>query len=206
MGDVPDGTYTVAWKNVSTVDGHRVRGSFVFAVGQPLSAVPVQVEEQPLLQSPFSPLLRWLVLLGALAMAGGLVLELLVTRPVLLARGGLSALREAGAALSARSTRLAWLAAAVLLAGSVGQLLALVTIDLSLWGSVERPPLEYPVLHRMGEAVAVAGRGCSRLRRRAVRVAVRIGTMAARCPVAGIGLERRGLVDAGIDQSRRGHR
>ena len=34
LGDVPDGTYTVAWKNVSTVDGHRARGSFVFAVGQ----------------------------------------------------------------------------------------------------------------------------------------------------------------------------
>ena len=29
-----DGTYTVAWKNVSTVDGHRVRGAFVFSVGR----------------------------------------------------------------------------------------------------------------------------------------------------------------------------
>ena len=85
LGDVPDGTYTVAWKNVSTVDGHRVRGSYVFAVGQPLSGAPVQVEKQPLLQSPFSPLLRWLVLLGALTMAGGLVFELLVTRPILFA-------------------------------------------------------------------------------------------------------------------------
>ena len=27
-----DGTYTVGWKNVSTVDGHRVRGSFIFSV------------------------------------------------------------------------------------------------------------------------------------------------------------------------------
>ena len=86
LSDVPDGTYTVAWKNVSTVDGHRVRGSFVFAVGQPLSAVPVQVEGQPLLQSPFSPLLGWLVFLGALAMTGGLVFELLVTRPVFFGR------------------------------------------------------------------------------------------------------------------------
>ena len=37
VGDIPDGTYTVAWSNVSTIDGHRVRGSFLFAVGQPLS-------------------------------------------------------------------------------------------------------------------------------------------------------------------------
>ena len=32
-----DGTYTVAWKNVSTVDGHRVRGAFVFSVGAGLN-------------------------------------------------------------------------------------------------------------------------------------------------------------------------
>src|SRR5262245_50100887 len=33
---VPHGLYTVAWKNVSMVDGYRVRGSFVFAVGEPI--------------------------------------------------------------------------------------------------------------------------------------------------------------------------
>ena len=139
LGDVPDGTYTVAWKNVSTVDGHRVRGSFVFAVGQPLAAAPVQVEEQPLLQSPFSPLLRWLVLLGALTMTGGLVFELLVARPVLLAQRASPALRETGVALSARATRLTWLAVAVFLAASVGQLLTLVTVDTSLWEALGGP-------------------------------------------------------------------
>ncbi len=35
LGPLADGTYTVGWKNVSTVDGHRVRGSFVFSVGEP---------------------------------------------------------------------------------------------------------------------------------------------------------------------------
>ena len=139
LGDVPDGTYTVAWKNVSTVDGHRVRGSFVFAVGQPLTSAPVEVEGQPLLQSPFSPLLRWLVLLGALTMTGGLVFELLVARPVLLARRVSPALRETGAALSARSTRLTWLAVAVFLAASVGQLLTLVTVDTSLGEALGGP-------------------------------------------------------------------
>ena len=139
LSDVPDGTYTVAWRNVSTVDGHRVRGSFVFAVGQPLSAAPVQVEEQPLLQSPFSPLLRWLVLLGALTMAGGLVLELLVTRPILFAARSSSAMREAGLALSARSSRLMWLALVVFLAASAGQLLSLVTVDTSLGEALGGP-------------------------------------------------------------------
>ena len=139
LSDVPDGTYTVAWKNVSTVDGHRVRGSFVFAVGQPLSAVPVQVEEQPLLQSPFSPLLRWLIVLGALAMTGGLVFELLVTRPVFSGRVASRALRQVGAALSARSTLLMWVAAGVFVAASAGELLALVTVDTSLWEALRGP-------------------------------------------------------------------
>ena len=139
LGDVSDGTYTVAWMNVSTVDGHRVRGSFVFSVGQPLSAAPVQGEEQPLLQSPFSPLLRWLVLLGALTMAGGLVFELLVARPILFAVQSSSAMRKAGLALSKRSSRLTWLALAVFLAASVGQLLSLVTVDTSLGEALGGP-------------------------------------------------------------------
>ena len=78
MEPVPDGTYTVAWKNVSTVDGHRVRGSYLFSVGVPISGETLEEPEGPLLQSPAEPALRWLLLLGALAMAGGLVLELFV--------------------------------------------------------------------------------------------------------------------------------
>ncbi len=139
LGDVPDGTYTVAWKNVSTVDGHRVRGSFLFAVGQPLSGVPAQVEEQPLLQSPFSPLLRWLVLLSALTMAGGLVFELLVSRPVLLARHAPDSLMAVGRRLSHRTSRVMWIAVGVFVAASAGQLLTLVTVDVSLWDALGGP-------------------------------------------------------------------
>ena len=139
LGDVPDGTYTVAWKNVSTVDGHRVRGSFLFAVGQPLSGVPAQVEEQPLLQSPFSPLLRWLVLLSALVMAGGLVLELLVARPVLFARRAPEAFRQVGEVFTRRTTRLALIAVVVFVAASAGQLLTLVTVDTSLVDALGGP-------------------------------------------------------------------
>ena len=139
LADVPDGSYTVAWKNVSTVDGHRVRGSFLFAVGQPLSGVPAQVEEQPLLQSPFSPLLRWLVLLSALVMAGGLVLELLVARPVLFARRAPEAFRQVGEVFTRRTARLALIAVVVFVAASAGQLLTLVTVDASLWDALGGP-------------------------------------------------------------------
>ena len=141
LGDVPDGTYTVAWKNVSTVDGHRVRGSFIFAVGQPLSGAPVEQIDQPLLQSPVAPVLRWLTLLGALTMAGGLVFELLVTRPVLFGLRATPAMIEAGRRLSLRSLSLTWLALAVFLGASVGQLLLLsvITNEVSSWGALPKP-------------------------------------------------------------------
>ena len=153
LGDAPDGTYTIAWKNVSTVDGHRVRGSFVFAVGQPLSGAPVEVIEQPILQSPFSPLLRWLTLLGALTMVGGLTLELLVTRPVLSGSRASGAMRQAGGALSAHSLRLIRLSVAVFLAASVGQLLLLTTIthEVSLWDAFGGPLKDMAVATEWGE-------------------------------------------------------
>ena len=135
VGDVPDGTYTVAWSNVSTIDGHRVRGSFVFAVGQPLSGAPAEVVEQPLVQSPFAPLLRWLLFLSILATVGGLALELLVVRPVLLASRATVAVRAAGLTLSARSLMVIKAALTLFTAASVGQLLLLTTItfEAPLW-------------------------------------------------------------------------
>src|SRR5438477_8999258 len=62
---MPRGLYTVAWKNVSTVDGHRVRGSFVFAVGESIRSGPVTTAAPPLFQSATAPVLRWLILLSA---------------------------------------------------------------------------------------------------------------------------------------------
>ena len=141
VGDIPDGTYTVAWANVSTIDGHRVRGSFLFAVGQPISGAPVDVVEQPLVQSPFAPPLRWLLFLGVLTMVGGIVLELLVIRPALLGGRASDAMRSAGLALSARSLRVIWLALALFAAASVGQLLLLTTItyEAPLWSIIGGP-------------------------------------------------------------------
>ena len=141
VGDIPDGAYTVAWRNVSTVDGHRVRGSFVFAVGQPLTYVTAPAVEQPLLQSPWAPVLRWLTLLAALAMVGGLVFEILVTRPVLLAGRTQDAIRAVGIAVSARSLRLVAAAAGLFLAASIGHVLLVATIthEVSFWGAFGGP-------------------------------------------------------------------
>ena len=84
VGHLENGTYTVAWKNVSTVDGHRVRGAFVFSVGEQTSTVtsPI-VAEQPLLQSPVEPAARWIILLNILSVVGGMTFLVFVARPAL---------------------------------------------------------------------------------------------------------------------------
>ena len=106
---LPNGTYTVAWRNVSTVDGHLVRGSFLFSVGEPLSAVSVEAPGQPLFQSPWEPVVRWAILIAALAVVGGLSFDLLVLRPALLDRraspGGQA--RRGGGRLARPAGRLA---------------------------------------------------------------------------------------------------
>ena len=82
-----DGAYTVAWKNVSTVDGHPARGSFAFSVGEPLptadsmSAQPA--EDDGLLRSGLDPILRWVMILGALTSFGALAYRLLVAKPAI---------------------------------------------------------------------------------------------------------------------------
>ena len=120
---LPDGTYTVAWKNVSTIDGHLVRGSFLFSVGEPISGALLEAPSSPLLQSPVEPVLRWLLLLSILTMVGGLVFDLLVSRPVLFAKPADPPLRNLGNQLASRSHELLWVAIAVFLTASVAQLL-----------------------------------------------------------------------------------
>lgn len=79
-----DGAYTVVWKNVSTVDGHLARGSFVFSVGEPLPAdARSQAEVGGLLLSGIDPFLRWVMILGAATAFGALLYRLLVAKPVI---------------------------------------------------------------------------------------------------------------------------
>ena len=123
MTPVDEGTYTVAWKNVSTIDGHRVRGSFVFSVGVPVAEAQVETPDGHLLQSPAEPVLRWLVLGGVLAMVGGLVFDLFVSRPVLLSMRAQPAIRNLGTRLTSRSLTLTWTAIVVFVGASALQLL-----------------------------------------------------------------------------------
>ena len=133
VDSLANGTYTVAWKNVSTVDGHGRRGAFVFSVGEPISANAVAATvEQPLLQSPAEPIVRWLVLLGALTLVGAVTFHLLVSRPVLSGHdhGVLMP------ALIGSLGRLVTISAGVLLAASVAQVVvqASVVFESSLAG------------------------------------------------------------------------
>ena len=84
LDPLPDGVYTVAWKNVSSVDGHRVRGAFFFSVGEPTSAVAVgDIPDEPLIQVWAEPVIRWLTLMGGLTLLGALLFRLTVLRPVI---------------------------------------------------------------------------------------------------------------------------
>ncbi len=118
---LPDGTYTVAWRNVSTVDGHAVRGSFSFSIGQP---APVQAASRgaPLLQSRADPWQRWALFLGAVLIVGGLVFELLVASPALGAYDSESPTGRAASKLSGRMVGLLAAGFALVAAGMAGQL------------------------------------------------------------------------------------
>ena len=72
-GPLPDGIYTVAWRTVSSVDGHLAAGSFAFSIGIPAptggaaGTVPAGVASQPLSET-FG---HWLLFVGLIAMVGG---------------------------------------------------------------------------------------------------------------------------------------
>ena len=145
LPSLPDGTYTVAWRNLSTIDGHSLRGSFIFSVGEPLSeAATAQATDVPLLGSAEEPYIRWIVLLSALALTGALVFELLVSAPVLVAAGTRSPLGRLRPRLRSRSQRLLWLALIVFLLASVAQLITQTAIafDLEPAAAAGPPALE----------------------------------------------------------------
>ena len=141
LAPLSDGTYTVAWRNVSTVDGHLVRGSFLFSVREPISGAPVDTPESGLLQSPAEPVVRWALLLGAIAMAGGPFFVLVMVRPALTGRSPADPVRRLGTALAERSRKMALLAAALLLAASFAQLLiqAATTHEVGLLAALGSP-------------------------------------------------------------------
>ena len=141
VGALDNGAYTVAWTNVSTVDGHRVRGAFLFSVGEPLSAsASAAIDDQPLLQSSIEPFVRWLVLVSGLALVGVLAFRLLVSTPALagLESDAIDGLRSS---LSRNTVMLTWAALAVFLVMSALRLViqASVVYDTSPLGALTGP-------------------------------------------------------------------
>ena len=138
-----NGTYTVAWKNVSTVDGHRVRGAFVFSVGEPISpaAAPSGLD-QPILQSPAEPVARWIILLDILSIVGGMSFLVLVARPALAVPGVQAEIvAELRRLLSWGVLGMAWIASVSLIVASVLQLVsqASVVYETSVVGALGNP-------------------------------------------------------------------
>lgn len=145
LPELPDGTYTVAWRNLSTIDGHSLRGSFIFSVGEPISeTAAAQTLDAPLLGSPEEPYIRWIVLLSALTLTGALTFELLISAPVFVAAGTRSPLGRLRPRLRSRSQRLLWLALFVFLLASVAQLITQTAIafDLEPAAAAGQPALE----------------------------------------------------------------
>ena len=173
---LPEGTYTVAWKNVSTVDGHRVRGSFVFSVGQPITGSAMEAPSEPLLQSPAEPFVRWVMLVSVLAMVGGLTFDLLVSRRVLLSRRAEPSVRRVGAALASRSLKLMFLAVGLFIASSIVQLVlnAAAAHEVSFPGTLGSPLWSILDGHRMGPTLGLAHRPVTRLSRNAGCAHVRV--------------------------------
>ena len=141
VGALDNGAYTVAWTNVSTVDGHRVRGAFLFSVGEPLSAsASAAIDDQPLLQSSIEPFVRWLVLVSGLALVGVLAFRLLVSTPALagLESDAIDGLRSS---LARNTVMLTWTALAVFLVMSALRLViqASVVYDTSPLGALTGP-------------------------------------------------------------------
>lgn len=74
---LPNGSYTVAWRTVSKVDGHASAGAFAFGVGEPPD--PISAEEQSLEVSNKVPAAaaRWVLYLGLAALLGAAWMSLL---------------------------------------------------------------------------------------------------------------------------------
>lgn len=87
-GALQPGTYTVAWKTLSAIDGHTTAGAFAFGVGVgqtvtgPVRGVLAQIG-QTSSATPGGTLLRWLGYLAMATLVGGLGFVPLILDPAL---------------------------------------------------------------------------------------------------------------------------
>ena len=139
LATIENGTYTVVWRNVSSVDGHKATGSFLFAVGEPLGeATQVQAAEQPLVQSPFDPLIRWVIYISIAVFAGGLFFELIIGTRLARTEDDTNALSFA-IKVSNRFTTIALTAIVVVILAQIAQLILQTTIAFDISTFAIRP-------------------------------------------------------------------
>jgi copper transport protein len=149
VGDLAPGTYTVAWKVLSSVDGHTTRGAFPFTVGLDQTPAPMVLppgaEAGATRVTPWGVASRWLNLLTAAIGAGAFVVLPGVVggalRP-LAVQGDESVLAGAWGVARRRGLLVAAWAAGLGLAAGVFALLvqAAVAADVEPW-EVFGPPL-----------------------------------------------------------------
>lgn len=131
--DLPNGTYTVQWRNISAADGHSESGFFSFTVGsQEDMSEPVAPAEDVTTGEPglIEPLSKWLSFIGITTAVGTVFAWVWVIRPTMMehAQSILQVSRQ-----RARTLSLAGLGIAVM--GSVLALVAqtiIVTLGLSI--------------------------------------------------------------------------
>ncbi|MXX92403.1 MAG: c-type cytochrome [Chloroflexi bacterium] len=122
LAQVEYGTFTVVWQNVSSVDGHKATGSFLFSVGEPLgTGAQTDVAEQPIIQSPADPAIRWIIYIGIAVFAGGLLFELLIATRVARAEDEYQSLSFA-LAVSNRFSSIALTAIIVVMVAQIAQI------------------------------------------------------------------------------------
>jgi len=80
VGPLADGVYTVAWRTVSSVDGHAAAGSFAFGVGVTVTTTPGSETTAGTSSSASLPAdaMRWLLYLGLVSLLGATFLGLAI--------------------------------------------------------------------------------------------------------------------------------
>ncbi len=116
--DLPDGTYSVLWRTLSTADGHTAQNYFAFTVGSEADVVavtqPTIEDSGPTWQQAVS---RWLALLGLAGAVAAWPVWLAVSRP------GLARKWHVARPATVAARRFAMAAIALALAGNVVALL-----------------------------------------------------------------------------------
>ena len=82
---LPQGVYTVSWRSSSAVDGHSTAGAFAFSVGgepPPLTAATTPTDTQYIPPTAPETFVKWLTILAAATVVGGLGFRLFVWLPL----------------------------------------------------------------------------------------------------------------------------